>query len=462
MVRLAGLVILVMTSTLLWVEFQANTAEQKYSIQKIATVWAGSSARYSAIRDDHILYIGYYDINRRLSVMALDLNTMESNIRRSNIKYDGWDSHNAIEMALDNKKILHIAANMHASPMTYVRLNVGRDFKRARFRYVHHMTDLPEDQVTYPRFYKSNDKLFFMYRQGRSGNGDTYVNYWNGRKWLPVSSTPIFDGENVRNAYPFGPAQGDDGWFHFAWVWRSSPDVADNCCVQYGKTQDFAHWFDVDGTPIDTPVRQNETAMVDDVQPKNGLHNYLKVTLVNNQTPAITYMKYDAAGVMQLFLAVKGSNGWKRSQLSNWNRRWEIGGRGSIGLKIGFSGLEPCAKHVHASAHCVRFEYFDERPSQFVISDLNDLRSTQVVPITRSDDERKKYPTFRIRPDHPDHKLARIPIRNTSLLEFGAAVDEVPMRLIYSAMTGNRDNRIPCSDKSDECYFSELYLLHSP
>lgn len=93
------------------------------------------------------------------------------------------------------------------------------------------MTNMEEERCTYPRFMVGSDgQLLFMYRSGRSGNGRSFFNRYDlaSQTWSRFLDTPLFDGEELRNAYPIGPLKGPDGKFHIIWVWRDTPDCATN------------------------------------------------------------------------------------------------------------------------------------------------------------------------------------------------------------------------------------------
>ena len=75
----------------------------------------------------------------------------------------------------------------------------------------------------------------------------------NGR-WSRFVDAPYFEGEGKRNAYPRGPSRGPDGYFHFVWVWRDTPDCATNHDVSYARSADLVHWEAADGTPLALPM----------------------------------------------------------------------------------------------------------------------------------------------------------------------------------------------------------------
>ena len=107
----------------------------------------------------------------------------------------GWDSHNYIEMAVDRDGYLHVSGNMHAVPLVYFRSEKPENIER--FEKLP-MTGKREERVTYPIFLKNKEgELYFQYRDGGSGNGNTLYNRYDPatKTWSPLFDTPFFDGE---------------------------------------------------------------------------------------------------------------------------------------------------------------------------------------------------------------------------------------------------------------------------
>src|SRR5690606_19011582 len=140
------------------------------------------------------VYIGYYDANRRMTIAEVTPETGAIN-KSALPSVTGWDSHNYIDMAMDDRGFIHVAGNMHVDSLIYFRSK--KPFDITEFERLG-MTGKHEDKVTYPRFFKDNQgTLCFQYRNGRSGEGVTYWNRYDTAlaRWLPAFDNALFDGE---------------------------------------------------------------------------------------------------------------------------------------------------------------------------------------------------------------------------------------------------------------------------
>ena len=154
---------------------------------------------------------------------------------------------------------LHLSWDHHCNPLRYTRSRAGfltappealtlDDFEPAQ-------PLLPDDEfetrVTYPRFLSSGDgTLFFIYRQGGSGNGDTYVHRYDdvSGTWARMGTTPLFsrrgtypawDDSPSRNAYMNDILFDANGRLHVTWTYReASRTWASNHDVHYAYSDD--------------------------------------------------------------------------------------------------------------------------------------------------------------------------------------------------------------------------------
>ncbi len=253
----------------------------------------------------------------------------------------GWDSHNDIVMAIDDDGYIHVAGNMHSSPLIYFRTSAPLDIDT--FQQLS-MTGQNEQSCTYPQFFRGpGGKLVFIYRDGSSGNGNHIFNeYSTGTKtWSRLLGTPLTDGEGQRNAYPVGPIKGPDDLFHLVWVWRDTPDAATNHDLSYARSADLLSWTKASGQALTLPITLGTSEVVDPVPAGGGMiNNNTKVGFDTQNRPIIAYHKYDQNGKTQLYNARFENGSWVVHQTSQWDYRWDFGGGGTLVFEIEVEPVE--------------------------------------------------------------------------------------------------------------------------
>lgn len=338
----------------------------------IDDIWTGVSPDFDALRIDNHVFVSYYNKKRELSVANVDLSRGEVTVRHLNSIFDGWDSHNAIVLAVDAFGWLHVAGNMHASPLVYGKVPLS-DFSQLALE--NRMVGADESAVTYPAFLNMPDgSLVFRYRSGRSGDGEWYLNAWNGTSWRRLMDAPLFlsslPGMGTFNAYPSDYIPGPDGWYHMTWTWRTQPDAATNFDIHYAKSRDLVHWSNADGEPIPTPISPKTDTKVVTIPSHGGLLNGMHHLSFDAQgRPVITFTKYDnnpavpapdcavypadiecggwskwkfavVPGSSQIYVTRFENHAWNTVQITDWRHRWSFGGGGAgFVVDFSFSGL---------------------------------------------------------------------------------------------------------------------------
>lgn len=299
----------------------------------VAKVWAGQWVGFAMQVFRGRIYIGYYGADRRLVVASRNISGGRWD-RRTLDTAVGWDSHNYVTLATDDQGRLHVAANMHVSPLTYYMSDATGSVQS--LRRVPSLVSAPEEtRVTYPTFINDQQgRLIFRYRDGMSGNGNEIYDVFDARtqQWRRLTPKPVLDGEGKRNAYPVGPTLGPDGWFHMVWVWREQPAAEATHDLSYGRSRDLIHWTTSTGAPLTLPIRLATSEIVDPVPVHGGI--------INGNTPfgfdarkrvMIAYHKFDAQGNTQVYLARHESQGWHIAQASQWtDYRWDFRGGGTL------------------------------------------------------------------------------------------------------------------------------------
>lgn len=300
--------------------------------------WSGAAAGFDLLEHEDKLYVGYYDADRWLTVMQIDPRSGRTCKVRLSSRFAGWDAHNYVRLAFDAAGILHVAGNMHASPLVYAR--AGAPDSLEGFRILP-MTGRQEQRVTYPFFVKLADRLTFMYRDGGSGNGAWYANGFEGDAWQRIGSGPIFTntwkGEHV-SAYPTY-VRGTNGVMHFAIVWRRNPNVNSNVAISYVATRDFRTFTDIEGRPVHLPIEPDEGNLIDMPGMEGGLINNERISLDEAGRPVVVYHRYGADGRNEIVVARPGAAGWVRTPVAVAQKRTVYEGYGSLDNLPAFSGV---------------------------------------------------------------------------------------------------------------------------
>jgi hypothetical protein len=306
----------------------------------VAPVWAGHSVGFALLTHGDRQFVAYYDAQRRLTLAqrTLGSKTWKFKVLPSTL---GWDSHNYVTMALDSKNCLHVSGNMHVVPLVYFRSSQPLEIDSVV--PVNRMTGHDEDHVTYPRFLKGpHGELIFSYRDGRSGQGNNLLDIYDPttKTWRRLLSVPLMDGQGKANAYMDGPDLGPDGYYHVSWVWRNTYDASTCHDLSYMRSRDLMQWETIDGHPLTLPITMaTPGVLVDPVPVQGGILNGMgQVGFDPNGKVVLSYARYDKAGNTQLYLARFEKGAWKHFQATNWHRRIEFQGGGSLpdsGLRIG-------------------------------------------------------------------------------------------------------------------------------
>lgn len=308
----------------------------------IARVWAGHPVNFDVETKDTFQCVAYYDTLRRM-IVASRSTTARTWTRTVLPTTTGWDSHNYIEMAIDDSGYVHISGNMHNVPLIYFRSR--QPYSIAAFDRPG-MVGTLESSVTYPVFIRGPDKrLLFQYRDGGSGSGTTI---WNGydlrtKRWTRITSQGLFDGEGQVNAYPADPVLGPDGCFHVIWMWRDTPVANTNHHLSHIKSRDLVTWQTMAGQSVTLPVKQSTPGVVvDPITSGHGLINMdFWISWDSNDRAVVTYHRYDASDISQIWNTRRENNSWRIYQTSSWTSfKWNLDRTGSLSHDIAATPLE--------------------------------------------------------------------------------------------------------------------------
>lgn len=336
-------VISVMSAVAVLVHGLAAAAPSEAKSYQVDEAWGGTRTSIGAVSVGPLVYVAYYNAGRELTVARLDTRSGATVRRNLPSVFGGWDAHNSIALAYDKQGFVHVAGNMHTTPLVYARMMKPNDIES--FSSLMPMVGNLEKSVTYPKFFEFQDgALGFTYRSGASGNGEEIVNRFDGKQWVRHVSTPIFGsaaGGQKANAYHSGYVLGPDNAFHTAWVWRANRNAENNFNVNYARSSDLRNWEDSKGGKLTLPITPANTQVVaDTVPPGSGLFNNVRIGFDKSGTPVISYVKHDGDGFTQLYHARPSGTSWEVARMTSFDARWDFEGAGTLPQKISFSGVK--------------------------------------------------------------------------------------------------------------------------
>lgn len=302
-------------------------------VYDIDRIWSGTRVELAAAANKDGILFAYYDQDRFLTVADLQIESSHICRVRLDSRFGGWDSHNSVKLARSPDGTLHVAANMHDSPLVYAHTDGSGDIESLRLSS---MTGSEETHVTYPSFIGGHDggPLFFMYRDGRSGAGAWIVNTWEGARWSRVSEA--ISGRSHAgsvSAYPSPATIDRAGAQNFAIVWRHTADVKTNFAISFAKTRDFKTWTGSDGVSRPAPLSVDRSDIIENVGENAGLLNSARLVLDAQDGPVVFYTRYAPDGKNALMAARPSGGGtWEVREIARSENTTILEGGGSIAI----------------------------------------------------------------------------------------------------------------------------------
>ncbi|MFY0606457.1 MAG: BNR-4 repeat-containing protein [Cyclobacteriaceae bacterium] len=246
----------------------------------------------------NFVYMTYYNSDRNLCI-ARNSNNGEGDDwvivvlpHIYEMRNNTWDNHNTPNIIVSpNDQRIHLSFDMHARNLRYIistenAATVSDDqFTAGLFSDTRDYLEASQigiARVTYPRFFiGSNDQLFFLYRTGGSGNGDTYFTkykddgFWTKPVEIIDGNTGSFEGSNDRCAY-FNNVHYKDGRIYLTWVWRETPDAGTNHDLMFAFSDDDGNsWKNSLGVKIAGRMTLNSQGLkVANIPTGSGLSNH--------------------------------------------------------------------------------------------------------------------------------------------------------------------------------------------
>ena len=267
-----------------------------YSYSQLSYAFAGNSVNSTSFRksaitthinanNDEIQYCAYYDYFGTV-VLGRRVNSGEWTYQWTKLKGTITDAHNVVSIAVDGQGYLHVALSSHSGGLTYGK-SVEPDSLMIEERI---MLGELEDKVTYPEFYVlPSGNLFFLYRNGTSGNGNLVLNKYNvaSEEWMRVNNN-LISGEGLRSPYWQATVDGK-GRLHISWVWRETGDVSTNYNLSYMvSTDDSGTVFtNSKGEILEAPVTEETAEVIQEIPQNSSLINQTSMTVDDDNFPYI-------------------------------------------------------------------------------------------------------------------------------------------------------------------------------
>lgn len=279
-------------------------------------------------------YIAYYDSAQYVVLGKRTLPAGEWEIRRTSYRGDAYDAHNSISIMVDGQGFLHMAWGHHNDPLQYVRSVEPASLVMSD---PISMTGEHEDRISYPEFYRFPDgDLFFLYRDGASGNGNLVINRYDVQTqiWYQVQDR-LINGEGRRNAY-WQACIDERGAFHLSWVWRESPDVASNHDLCYARTEDKGKtWNNSVGKKYQLPITRTSAEYAQHIPEGSELINQTSMCADKSGSPVIaSYWRAAGDSIPQYHLVFKTGKGWETEKIRILRHAFSLSGGGTKQIPI--------------------------------------------------------------------------------------------------------------------------------
>ena len=330
MIKFKSLVLLLLCSTIALAQEVSN----------VGLAWAGNSVNTVVFRKNSVVtfkntqYTSYYDSVGNVILAKRKLGTNSWQIKETPYKGNYKDAHNSISIMVDGDGFLHISWDQHASKLRYAKsiapnsLELGPEIA---------MLGRNEIKATYPEFYKlKNGDLFFLYREGTSGQGNLVLNRYHTqtKKWERIHDN-LIDGQNQRNAY-WQACIDRKGVFHLSWVWREKSDVATNHDMSYAKSLDGGKtWLSSSNEVYPIPMNSANTKPIVNIPQKSELINSTSMTTNDKGNPYIaTYWRAENSTIPQYQIIYFNGENWLVKQVSERKTPFSLSGVGTKKIPI--------------------------------------------------------------------------------------------------------------------------------
>jgi len=332
-------------------------------LSPLSVAWANNSVNTTAFRKSSLAtaqapdgtwwqYTAYFDAVGTLVLARRDRDGGAWEYSWTRHTANVTDAHNSISLTVDGAGYLHLSWGQHNSPLTYARSLTPHSLDLGPTRS---MVGTRERTVTYPEFFRLPDgNLFFLYREGSSGNGNVVLNRYDTarQRWERVHDN-LIDGEGQRSAY-WQAAVDSAGRLHLSWTWRETPDVATNHHVAYARSTDRTgkEWVRSDGDPYETlPITRADAEYAALVPQGSDLMNQTSMTVDAEDNPYIASYWDSGQGVQYQVLRSLGTGEWERRESTFRTGDFSLGGGGTKAVPIARPQILVAGAGEDAEAH---------------------------------------------------------------------------------------------------------------
>jgi len=317
----------------------AQSIEEVHMIP-VDSGWANNSVNTVVFRKnslcthDNTQYIAYYDTTGDVVLGSRVLGITNWTIRPTYFTGNITDAHRSISIITDGDGYLHMSWNHHGNKLHYCKSIAPGSLQMSEELS---MTGIAETNVTYPEFYcLPNGNILFLYRDGRSGQGNLVVNRYNTKekKWEQLQSN-LIDGEQQRNAY-WQACVDTKGTIHISWVWRESPDVASNHDMCYARSTDGGvTWTNSKNEKYTLPINTTTAEYVCHIPQKSELINQTSMYADEEGHPFIaSYWKDNGDTIPQYHILYNTDAQWKIRNTGFRKTAFSLSGAGTKRIPI--------------------------------------------------------------------------------------------------------------------------------
>lgn len=235
---------------------------------------------------------------------------------------DTADPHCSASLGIDADGYLHVSYGMHTELLRYRNSTSPEDPSSWSAGT---MTGDNETSITYPRFFMTNDTLFFTYRNGTWLDGDQCLNVYNNttKSWAKLHHLWIDGGG--KGTYLDNVVTDANGVLHTSFQWRlQSGSIISAGNYTYAYSDDLGTtWKMENGTAYNIPITRSE-AQCFLCEEDGSRINQQGIDVDSNGYPHVAFWKNgtwtDSNGKHHLnyWHAHYNGTGWTIQQLTNY------------------------------------------------------------------------------------------------------------------------------------------------
>lgn len=242
------------------------------------------------------------------------------------------DHHNQACVGIDLSGRIHISYDHHDDPLNYrISDQPVESFDGAFGASLNMVNSANEGNVTYPRFFTDPaGNLYFIFRDGQSGDGNWYFYAWDdgAASWSAATGTGtdglLIDGK-ASSVNPYGSSiagfdadfNSGSGLMHLFWIWRETTDSSTNHDLQY-VAWDGSAFERADGTAQTVPITEANAETAVAIAENSGLlAPQVATQSTSGGLPLHAYARDDGSGNMQIFVAYRSGGAWAETQVTN-------------------------------------------------------------------------------------------------------------------------------------------------